>query len=371
MLTLPELQRIAREMHALRPLVSFLREQDYDLDGIARLLSLADPPQTLLTHTALHSLVHGDELAGQPSVLGTLAQLFLLACPVDLRAYELLPEPVRQLCERYGLVAREAEHVRGRVSISELDSRYYLADRLFENRGDHDLALCETSGLVMPLHESSLRLLRFLDPPRGGSFLDVGTGCGVQAIATRADCSRSKAIDLAPRAVVMASINCALNGLEVECAPGDCFTFADGRRYDRIAFNAPWSIDYKSPALDARNSPTSNVARFVDRQLEQLLSAGGLCELWSIFPILQGDTSVQQVFERELQHPERFRVELHAVREGGFHVAPAAIRARKLPRGCYLLQDPADAGELLAFLERNRIQEVLPVLLRVRLRGAP
>ena len=46
-----------------------------------------------------------------------------------------------------------------------------------------------------------------------------------------------------------------------------------------------------------------------------------------------------------------------------------AIAARKLPRGCYLLQDPADSKELLAFLERNRIQEVLPVLIRVRLAG--
>jgi DNA-binding transcriptional MerR regulator len=58
MLTLPELQRISSEAHALRPLIAFLREQGYDLDGIARLLSLTDPPETLLTHTALHSLVH-------------------------------------------------------------------------------------------------------------------------------------------------------------------------------------------------------------------------------------------------------------------------------------------------------------------------
>src|SRR5262245_13667259 len=105
MLTLPELQRIAREAHALRPLIACLREQSYDLNGIARLLSLADPPETLLTHTALHSLVYGDELAAQPSALGTLVQLFLLACPVDLRAYASLPAPVRQLCERCGLVA--------------------------------------------------------------------------------------------------------------------------------------------------------------------------------------------------------------------------------------------------------------------------
>lgn len=368
MLTLPELQLISSEAHALRPLIPFLREQGYDLGGIARLLSLTDPPETLLTHTALHSLVYGEELAAQPSTLGTLAQLFLLACPVDLRAYESLPAAVRQLCERYGLVALDAEHARGRVSLSELDSRYYLADRLFENRGDHDIALCDTRGLVMPVHESSLRLLRFLDPPRGGSFLDIGTGCGVQAIATRAACSRSKAIDLLPRAVVVASINSVLNGVEIECAVGDCFTFADGQRHERIVFNAPWTLDYKLPDLDARSSPAANVGRFVEGQLERLLAARGSCEIWSIFPIQQGEESAQQVFERELSRPERFRIEVHPVREGGFHVAPSAIAARKLPRGCYLLQDPADGKELLAFLERNRIQEVLPVLLRVGLR---
>ena len=370
MLTLPELQRIASDARALRPLIAFLREQGYDLGGIARLLALADEPQSLLTHTALHSLVHGEELAQQPSRLGTLVQLFLLACPVDLRAYAALPEPVRRLCEANGLVALEAQHARGRVSICELDSRYYLADRLFENRGDHDIALCDTAGLVMPVHESSLRLLRFLGTPRGGAFLDIGTGCGVQAIATRNACARSKAIDVAPRAVLFAAVNCALNDVEIECAAADCFTFADGRRYERIAFNAPWTVDYRSPALDARTSPVANVARFVDTRLEELLAADGSCELWSIFPLPQGDESAQQVFARELPRPERFQIEVHAVREGGFHVGPAAIAARKLPRGCLLLQDPSDAKELLAYLERNRIREVLPVLLRVRLRGA-
>ncbi len=367
MLTLEELQGLGGQADRLRPLVRFLREQGYDLPAIARFLSFREPSESLLTQSALHSFVYSDELSGQRSILGTLVQLFLFASRVDLQAYALLPLSVRELCERHGLVALEGQQARGEVCISELDSRYYLSDRLFENRGNHEIAMCDTEGLVMPVHESSLRLLRFLDRPHGGSFLDIGTGCGVLAIATRAGCSRSKAIDLSPRAVALARINCALNELEIECEPGDCFTFSDGSRYDQIAFNAPWSIDYRLPLLQPGSSSASNVARFLEQRLELLLSPGGVCQLWSVFPVLHGDESLDRVLERELPRPERFRIAAHAVREGGFHVSEAAIASRKLPRGSYLFQSPSDAPELVAFLERNRIKEVLPVLLRVGL----
>ncbi len=369
MLTHQELERLGREAERLRPLIRFLREQGYHLSGIARLLSFSEPVESLLTRSALHSLVYSDELSAQRSVLGTMVQLFLFASRVDLRAYELLPAAVRELCERYRLVALEGQQARGEVCICELDSRYYLSDRLFENRGNLDLVMCDPEGLVMPVHESSLRLLRFLERPHGGSFLDIGTGCGVLALATRAGCTRSKAIDLLPRAALLARINSVLNELEVECEQGDCFTFSDGTRYDQIAFNAPWVLDYKASAPLAQTSPLANVLRFLDERLERLLAPGGVCQLWSVFPVQSGDEGPEQVFERRLPRSERFRISVQPVREGGFHIAPAAIASRKLPRGSYLLQNSSDAPELLAFIERNGIKEVLPVLIRVQLSG--
>ncbi len=75
----------------------------------------------------------------------------------------------------------------------------------------------------------------------GERVLDVGTGCGVNAILAARRGARVLAIDVNPAAVRAAQRNAASNGVAdlVECREGDLFEGIDGR-FDLIVFDPPF-----------------------------------------------------------------------------------------------------------------------------------
>ncbi|MEU6249874.1 methyltransferase [Glycomyces sp. NPDC047010] len=72
------------------------------------------------------------------------------------------------------------------------------------------------------------------------SALDLGTGCGVQALALPAD--RVAATDLSERALAFAALNAAVNGTELELLQGDLLEPIAGRRFDLVVANPPFVI---------------------------------------------------------------------------------------------------------------------------------
>jgi methylase of polypeptide subunit release factors len=56
-----------------------------------------------------------------------------------------------------------------------------------------------------------------------GSVLDLGAGCGIQALLAARHADRVVASDLNPRAVGIAAFNAALNEVAVDCVEGDLF----------------------------------------------------------------------------------------------------------------------------------------------------
>ncbi|THV31258.1 methyltransferase [Glycomyces paridis] len=75
---------------------------------------------------------------------------------------------------------------------------------------------------------------------RVGSALDLGTGCGVQALALNAD--RVTATDLSERALAFAALNAQLDGRELELLQGDLLAPVAGRRFDLVVANPPFVI---------------------------------------------------------------------------------------------------------------------------------
>jgi hypothetical protein len=85
------------------------------------------------------------------------------------------------------------------------------------------------------------RLLRDLTlDDHVGSALDLGTGCGVQALALPADAIT--ATDLSERALAFAALNAAVNGVELELLQGDLLEPVAGRRFDLVVANPPFVI---------------------------------------------------------------------------------------------------------------------------------
>jgi release factor glutamine methyltransferase len=71
--------------------------------------------------------------------------------------------------------------------------------------------------------------------------LDMGTGCGVNAILAASTATRVLAVDINPVAVAAARRNAELNGVadRVEVRQSDVFTDVDGR-FDLIVFDPPF-----------------------------------------------------------------------------------------------------------------------------------
>jgi methylase of polypeptide subunit release factors len=72
--------------------------------------------------------------------------------------------------------------------------------------------------------------------------LDLGTGCGVQALHLSTHAQRVTATDISPRALSFAATNAALNCLDWELLPGDLWEPVRGRRFDLVVSNPPFVV---------------------------------------------------------------------------------------------------------------------------------
>nr|WP_225925004.1 methyltransferase [Pseudonocardia abyssalis] len=87
---------------------------------------------------------------------------------------------------------------------------------------------------------ASLTLASATDRRPVGTLLDLGTGCGVQALHATRHARSVTATDVAPRALALAAATFALNGLDVELLDGPWLAPVAGRRFDRIVSNPPF-----------------------------------------------------------------------------------------------------------------------------------
>ncbi|HEU4421973.1 MAG TPA: methyltransferase, partial [Pilimelia sp.] len=75
-----------------------------------------------------------------------------------------------------------------------------------------------------------------------GTALDLGAGCGVQALHLSAHADTVTATDLSPRALRFAATTAALNGLTWELLRGDLAEPVNGRRFDLVVSNPPFVV---------------------------------------------------------------------------------------------------------------------------------
>ena len=113
------------------------------------------------------------------------------------------------------------------------------------------------------------------------TVLDLGTGCGVQALHASRHARAVTATDVAPRALAMARATFALNGLDVELLDGPWLAPVAGRRFDRIVSNPPFvpgpaRVDYVY--RDSGQAGDDALAALV-RALPAHLAPGGVAQL--------------------------------------------------------------------------------------------
>ncbi len=257
-----------------------LAHADFTYDAVAELLGVR-------AHAALgrNETTPGLQRTGGGSPLETLVRLFLLQAPVSLPAAEAaLPGLVDRMAAE-GLLEQTVGEVGARLDVRPYatgdDDLWVVSDltpgldgRPVRLRTDHVLGVSSAS--------SSLAQLTMREPV--GSSLDLGTGCGVQALHLAAHSDRVVATDVNTRALRMTRFNAALNGLPapVDVREGSFFEPVRGERFDLIATNPPFVI---SPATGERlvyrdsGLPGDRVVEDIVRSAPDHLTDGGWCQI--------------------------------------------------------------------------------------------
>jgi len=96
---------------------------------------------------------------------------------------------------------------------------------------------------VLGVGGASQTLARLQLTWRAGTALDIGTGCGIQALRLRRLASHVVATDISERALRFTRLNALLNDVDgIETRHGSLFEPVAGATFDRVASNPPFVI---------------------------------------------------------------------------------------------------------------------------------
>ncbi|MGW4090557.1 DUF7782 domain-containing protein [Nocardia sp. NPDC004750] len=209
--------------------------------------------------------------------LGTLIRLLLLGDALPEREVAAALAPVEMdRAVAAGLLEREGDEVRAALDLRPLDTgagtRWVLSD-LDDSMRRRTL----TEDHVLGVGHASLSLLRATPTRPVGTVLDLGTGCGVQAVHAASYARRVTATDVNPRALWLAEATAALNELDIELVEGSWFDPVRGRRFDQVVANPPFVVGPGRVEHTYRDSGLAldGASELVISQAADLLAPGG------------------------------------------------------------------------------------------------
>lgn len=273
------------------PLREALLHADFTYDAVADLLG----EQAHLALARNETAPARRRTAGDEGPLATLVRLFLLQDAVGRDAAErVLPGLVDRLAAAGVLLSSVGEVA------ARLDCRPYATDAdeplwvLSDLTPGLDGAPTSVSGdYVLGISQASSSLAQLTLRHDVSRALDLGTGCGVQALHLATHSDRVVATDVNARALAMARFNAALNEYDdrIDVRDGSFFEPVSGERFDLIATNPPFVI---SPATGERlvyrdsGLPGDRVVEHIVRTAPGHLADGGWCQILANWVIEEG-----------------------------------------------------------------------------------
>ncbi|GAA3935323.1 DUF7059 domain-containing protein [Microbacterium soli] len=303
-------------------------------------------------------------ITGCEDALAVLGRLWVLGMPQPHHAVEAaVPRTGVQGLTALGLADSDGAQVRPLVLIrpqSFVDAdgvgEWWIASDLDEVALDGPLP----ADHVLGVGGASRTLAELVIPVAVDRALDLGTGCGIQALLVSRHAREVVATDVSPRALAFAELNAQLNGVRnVIFRAGSMFEPVDGEAFDLIVSNPPFVITPRAsgiPEYEYRDGGLVGdalVERFL-RSAPEHLAPGGVAQLlgnWERRDGVEGLDRVRSwvrddldvwVIQREVLSPLAY-AELW-IRDGG-----------TVPR------DPDFARMLVAWLddfEERRVTEV-------------
>lgn len=214
----------------------------------------------------------------EPSPVATLARLFVLGRAVPVEAAEAaLPTLGLTGATALGLL-----RVDGPEAAPALDLRpYTFVDAhgpaewwIASDLGELALGHALPEDHVLGVGGASLTLSGLMLQRPARTALDLGTGCGIQALHARRHADRVVATDISPRALELASLNAELNGIDgIEFRLGSMFEPVAGERFDHIVSNPPFVITPRVDGVPAYEYRDGGMVG--DTLVEEFLAACG------------------------------------------------------------------------------------------------
>lgn len=321
-----------------------------DLDLVTRLRAdLATAGYTVEGVSALLGPLAADALAREQvlpaqratgasdSPVATLVRLFSLGDAVDEeQAGAALPSLGVSGALALGVVTQQGPGVVATCDLrpyADDDHAWWVASDLSELatrrplREDH----------VLGVGGASTTLASWTPRPKVRRALDLGTGCGVQALHLGAHAEHITVTDISQRALAFASFNAVLNECTWEIRPGSMLDPVAGEHFELIVSNPPFVITPRTPDVplfeyrDAGGSGDDVVADLV-RGIGDHLAPGGIAQFLGNWEVIGDgdwrdrvrgwveDTGLDAwVVQREVQDPAQY-AETWA-RDGGHHSA--------------------------------------------------
>jgi Methyltransferase small domain len=275
------------------------------------------------------------------SPLETLARLFLLQTTVSRADAERALPGLVDMLHGDGFLEVGGDEVRALLDCrpyADDDRDWWVVSDLTPGLDGRPIAV--TADHVLGISPASTSLAQLTIRDRVGRALDLGTGCGVQALHLAGHADEVVATDVNQRALDLTAFNAALNEVTVDVRDGSLWDPVAGETYDLITTNPPFVI---SPATDLRlvyrdsGLPGDQVVEAIVRGAPAHLTDGGWCQVLANWAIVAdrswderlagwvADDCAALVVQREVLDPAAY-VELW-LKDAGRHGAPGYAAA--------------------------------------------
>ncbi|GGB26690.1 methyltransferase [Flexivirga endophytica] len=227
------------------------------------------------------------------SPVATLVRLFALGLPVGVRQLDrALPGWDTARLRAAGMVSVDGSRVRAAYDLrpyGDDDHQWWVVSDLSEVMTGEPLPVDH----VLGIGGASTTLASWTPRRRVARALDLGTGCGVQALHLTGHAEHIVATDTSARALEIASWNAALNGCDWDLRRGSLFRPVGGETFDLIVSNPPFVITPRAegvPTYEYRDGGKvgDGIVRSLIRELPNRLNPGGVAQLLANWEVPEG-----------------------------------------------------------------------------------
>ena len=214
---------------AIARLREVLAAANYSEQDVAAALRLPMPLRLPGSHVSWLS-----RRLAREGALPVLIRLLLLGESMERAEMEAnLPPGAASLLMDSGLLRTDTERYHAEVRVTPVGDLLVAHDPEEPIRAD----------CVPGLGPASRTLAGLTVRERVGLALDLGTGCGIQALLAASHADRVIATDISERALAFGRLNAALNGIEnIEFRQGNLFEPVEDETFDLIIANPPFVV---------------------------------------------------------------------------------------------------------------------------------